>query len=95
MTSPSKKIYYHTIRVKFKRHGRDAYSEEWAVCGAQRAEDIFASSEHTRARLHKKLYRKSKAKHQPLTIVEILDTVILGRQENLDGQERPDSSGLQ
>ena len=94
MTSPSKKIYYHTITVKYKRHGRDAYSEEWAVCGTPKAEDILTESEHTRQRLHKKLYKKSKAKHQPLTIVKILDTVVLGRENNLDGQKRPDSSGL-
>ena len=79
MTSRSK-IYYHTIKVKYKRHGRDAYSEEWAVCGAPKAEDIFADSAHTRDRIHSKLYRKSKAKHQPLEVVEILDTVVLGKQ---------------
>jgi hypothetical protein len=94
MTSPSKKIYYHTIKVKYKRHGRDAYSEEWAVCGAVKAEDILSESEHTRDRLHRKLYKKSKAKHQPLSVVQILDTVVLGRENNLHDKKRPDSSSL-
>lgn len=92
MTSRSKKIYYHTIRVKYKRHGRDAYSEEWAVCGAWRPDEILAESEHTRYRIHRKLYKKSTARHQPLEVVEVLDTVVLGRENNLDGQKRPDSS---
>lgn len=95
MTSPSKKIYYHTIKVKYRRHGRDAYSEEWAVCGTNVAQDILSTSEHTRYRLHKKLYRKSKAKHQPLEVTEILDTVVLGRENNLHDKKRPDSSSLQ
>lgn len=85
MTSRSKKIFYHTIRVKFMRHGRVAYSEEWAVCGTHKAEEILVDSEHTRSRLHKKLYKKSKAKHQPLEVVEILDTVVMGRENNGDG----------
>jgi hypothetical protein len=92
MTSPSKTSYYHEIKVKYKRHGRDAFSEEWCVAGTDRAEDILSESEHTRARLHKKLYKKSKAKHQPLTVVEILDTVVLGRQND---KTRPDSGSLQ
>lgn len=81
MTYPSKKIYYHTIKVKYKRHGHEAVSEEWAVCGTPIAEDIFDDSEHTRQRIHSKLYKKSKAKHQPLEVVEILDTVVLGREQ--------------
>ena len=80
MTSRSKKIYYHTIKVKYRRHGRDTVSEEWAICKATKAEDIFDSSDHTRYRIHKKLYKKSKAKHQPLEVVEILDSVVLGRE---------------
>jgi hypothetical protein len=56
MTSPSKTSYYHEIKVKYKRHGRDAFSEEWCVAGTDRAEDILSESEHTRARLHKELY---------------------------------------
>lgn len=84
MTSRSKKIFYHTIRVKFRRHGRVAYSEEWAVCGTRKPEDILRESEHTRTRLHKKLYKKSKAKDQPLEVVEILDTVVMGRENNGD-----------
>lgn len=94
MTCPSKKIYYHTIKVKYKRHGRDAFSEEWAIVKSAKAKDILSQSEHTRYRLHRKLYKKSKAKHQPLEVVEILDTVVLGRENNLDGQKRPDSSSL-
>jgi hypothetical protein len=94
MTSRSKKVYYHTIKVKYKRHGRDAFSEEWAIVGTVNAEDILSDSDHTRDRLHRKLYKKSKAKHQPLEVVEILDTVVLGRENNLDGQKRPDSSRL-
>jgi len=85
MTSRSKKVYYHTIRVKYRRHGRVAYSEEWAVCGTHKPEKILEESEHTRSRLHKKLYKKSKAKHQPLEVVEILDTVVMGRENNGDG----------
>tara|TARA_R100001440_G_scaffold16880_5_gene28601 strand:- start:4015 stop:4281 length:267 start_codon:yes stop_codon:yes gene_type:complete len=87
-------IYYHDIKVKYKRHGRDAFSEEWAIVKTVRAEDILSDSEHTRNRLHRKLYKKSKAKHQPLEVVEILDTIVLGRENNKDDKKRPDISGL-
>jgi hypothetical protein len=95
MTSPSKKIYYHTIRVSYKRHKRDVYSEEWAVTGHQDPVDIMLYDDKTMSRLRRKFYKNSKAKDKRVTIHEITDTVVLGRENNLDGQKRPDSSGDQ
>lgn len=92
MTSRSKKIYYHTIKVSYKRHRRDVYAEEWAVTGHTDPVDIMMHDDKTMSRLRRKFYKNSKAKDKSVTIHEILDTVVLGRKENLDGQERPDSS---
>lgn len=83
MTSPSKKIFYHTITVKYRRHGRETFSEEWAICGVREAGEILSASPHTEARLRRKLYKKSKAKHQPLQVTEILDTIVLGRENQM------------
>lgn len=94
MTSPSEKILYHTIKVSYLRHKREVFSEEWAVTRQRNPEDIMMYDDHTMQRLRRKFYGNRKVKNKKVTIHEILDTVVLGRENNRDDKRGPDSGGL-
>ena len=81
MTYPSKgPIYYMTIAVKYVRNRREVDTETWVISKLTDPVDIMLYDEWTMRRLSKLFYKKSKAKHKPVTITDVLTKKVLGRE---------------
>ena len=85
MTYPSEgPIYYMTVAVSYVRSRREIDTKTWVISRLTDPVDIMMYDDQTMKRLSRKYYKKSKAKHKPVTLNEVLTQKIIGTPKPKD-----------
>ena len=87
-------IYHHIVKVSYTKSRRDITVETWVITRYTDPVDIMMYDDWTMNRLRQKYYGNRKLKEKPIRILEVLETIVMGRQyREKDDTQGPDSSG--
>lgn len=73
-----------TVAVNYLRNRHEVGTETWVISRFSDPIDIMMYDDKTMQRLTKLFYKKSKAKHKPVTLTQVLTQKIVGTHQPKD-----------